>query len=149
MSVCFIALKMVIENICIAHFSFILVMLMLLAYDIEQNPGPSNPRQAELSILHLNIRSIRNKIDYIKDNLLDFHSLCFSETHLDQQIMNDSLFLSDSFDEPYRKDRTNHGGGGGGGLLVYINSQLILARRRDLEIYCAESIWVEIKAKKM
>ena len=22
--------------------------------------------------------------DYIKDNLLDFHILCFSETHLDQ-----------------------------------------------------------------
>ena len=87
-------------------------MLMLLAYDIEQNPGPNNPRQAELSILHLNIRSIRNKIDYIKDNLLDFHILCFNETHLDQQIMNDSLFLSDSFDEPYRKDGTNHDGPG-------------------------------------
>ena len=104
---------MVIENICNTHFSFIIVMLMLLAYDIEQNPGPNNPRQAELSILHLNIRGIRNKIDYIKDNLLDFHILC--ETLLDQQIMNDSLFLSDSFDKPYRKDRTNHGGGGGGG----------------------------------
>ena len=50
-------------------------MVMLLAYDIEQNPGANNPRQAELSILHLNtsIRGIRNKIDYIKDNLLDFH----------------------------------------------------------------------------
>ena len=66
---------MVIENICYAHFSFLIVMVMLLAYDIEQNPGANNPRQAELSILHLNtsIRGIRNKIDYIKDNLLDFH----------------------------------------------------------------------------
>ena len=83
-SVCFIALKMVIEIICNAHFSFILVMLMLLAYDIEQNPGSNNPRQAELSILHLNIRSFRNKTDYIKDNLLDFNILCFSKTHLNQ-----------------------------------------------------------------
>ena len=66
-------------------------MLMSLAYDIEQNPGPNNPRQAEQSSLHL--RSIRNKIDYIKDNLLDFHILCFSETHLDKKIMNCSLFL--------------------------------------------------------
>ena len=80
---------MVIENICNAHFCFIIVMLVLLAYDIDQNQGPNNLRHTELSILHLNIRSIRKKIDYIKDNLLDFHILCFSETHLDQQIMND------------------------------------------------------------
>ena len=49
---------MVIENICNAHFSFIIGMLLLLAYDIEQNPGPNNPKQAELSILHLNIRCV-------------------------------------------------------------------------------------------
>ena len=58
-SVCFYC----IENMCNAHFSFIIVMLMLFAYDIEQKPGPNNPRQADLSILHLSIRSNRNKID--------------------------------------------------------------------------------------
>ncbi|MCG7879943.1 MAG: reverse transcriptase domain-containing protein [Candidatus Thiodiazotropha endolucinida] len=116
---------------------------MLQALDIEKNPGPanSNSANAELSILHLNIRSIRNKIDYIKDHFLDFDILCFTETHLDHQITNDTLLLSDTFNEPYRRDRTNHGGG----LLVYINSQLNHSRRTDLEIYCPESIWVEIK----
>ncbi|MCG8048754.1 MAG: endonuclease/exonuclease/phosphatase family protein [Candidatus Thiodiazotropha taylori] len=125
------------------HFCFIILMLILQALDIEENPGPanSNPSQADLSILHINIRSIRNKIEYIQDHFLDFDILCFTESHLDQQILNETLFLSDMYDKPYRKDRTNHGGG----LLVYINSELIHTRRTDLEIYCPESIWVEIK----
>ena len=122
------------------HFFFILFMLLLEAFDIEQNPGPNN-FTADLSILHLNIRSIRNKLDYIKDNFLDFDILCFSETHLDVQVSNEFLFLSDTFDRPYRKDRTNHGGG----VMIYLNSQLIHVRRADLEIFCDESIWVEIK----
>ena len=42
---------------------------------------------------------------------------------------------------PYRKDRTNHGGG----VLVYIKNSLLHKRRLDLEIFWAESIWMEIK----
>ena len=115
-------------------------MLLLEAFDIEQNPGPNN-FTAALSILHLNIRSTRNKLDYIKDTFLGFDILCFSETHLDVQISNEFLFLSDTFAEPYRKDRTNHGGG----VMIYFNSQLIHVRMADLEIFCDESIWVESK----
>ena len=47
------------------------------------------------------------------------------------------------FINPYRKDRNMHGGG----LLMYINSNLVHRRRQDLEIFCAESIWAEIKVK--
>ncbi|MCG8095193.1 MAG: hypothetical protein JAZ17_16505 [Candidatus Thiodiazotropha endolucinida] len=75
------------------------------------------------------------------DNFTDFDILCFTETHLDHNISNDALFLSDIFDEPYRKDRSNHGGG----VMVYLNSNLIHSRRADLEVYCEESIWVEVK----
>ena len=110
------------------HFSFILFMLLLEAFDIEQNPGPNN-FTAALSILHLNMRSIRNKLDYIKDTFLDFDILCFSETHLDVQSSNEFLFLSDTF----------------AGVMIYFNSQLIHVRMADLEIFCDESIWVEIK----
>ena len=122
------------------HFALIISILLLLASGIEQNPGPLN-FLSDLSVLHLNIRSIRNKMEYIIDNFLDFDILCFSETHLDSQIATESLLLSDSFDIPYRKDRTNHGGG----LLVYLNSELIHHRRHDLEMFCEESVWVEIK----
>lgn len=129
-----------IECVCNSHFNFILFMLLFEAFDIEQNPGPVNIHH-DLSILHLNIRSIRNKIDYIKDHFLDFDILCFSETHLDMQISNESLFLSDIYNEPFRKDRNSHGGG----VMVYLNSELVHNRRPDLEIFCEESIWVEIK----
>ena len=30
---------------------------------------------------------------------------------------------------------------------MYINSNLVHRRRQDLEIFCAESIWAEIKVK--
>ena len=78
-------------------------MLLLEAFDIEQNTN---------------------------DNFLDFDILCFSETHLDAQISNEFLFLSDIFNEPYRKDKTYHGHG----VMIYLNSQLKHVRRADLEI---------------
>ena len=35
---------------------------------------------------------------------------CLS-VYFDPRVLNTDLFLSNSFDEPYRKDRTNDGGG--------------------------------------
>lgn len=62
------------------QFLLIMCLLLLEAGDIERNPGPENNNS--ISIIHLNIRSIRNKIEYIQDNFLDFDILCFSESHL-------------------------------------------------------------------
>ena len=123
------------------QFAVVLILLLLEAGDIESNPGP-NPENT-LSVLHLNIRSIRNKIDYLKDNFTDFEVACFSETHLDMAISSEVLPISNSFSNPYRKDRNMHGGG----LLMYINTNLAHRRRQDLEIFCNESIWAEIKVK--
>ena len=85
-----------------AHITFIMLTLILIALDIEQNPGPPNI-SADLLILHKNLRSIRNKIDFIEDNFLDFNIMCFSETHLDPSISSHNLFLSDTHDDPYRR----------------------------------------------
>ncbi len=43
---------------------------LTLSGDIETNPGPeaSNTSCASLSIMHQNIRSIRHKLEYIRDN---------------------------------------------------------------------------------
>ena len=67
--------------------------------------------------------------------------MCFTETHLDNNIANADICLTKDFSIPYRKDRTNHGGG----ILVYINSNLLHKRRSDLEVFWEESLWVEIK----
>ena len=82
-----------------------------------------------LSLLHCNIRSIRNKLNFIREEFLDFNVLCFTEAHLNECITQENLFLSNSFDEPYRKDRTNHDGG----ILVYLNKNLAHPRVADLE----------------
>ena len=79
-------------------------------------------------------------MNFIRDNFLDFNILCFTETHLNDVITDDFLYLSDSFDIPYRKERTNRGGG----ILVYLNKDLTHSRVTDLEGYCSESIWVKI-----
>ena len=51
--------------------------------------------------------------------------------------------MFEHFDSPYRKDRTNHGGG----VLVYLSNDLFHKRKPELEVFCNESIWVEIKAR--
>ena len=111
------------DIVCSIYFKIVLILLLLEAGDIERNPG-HNTINNSLSILHCNIRSIRNKLDYITENLLDFDILCFSESHLDANISTDSLIMSSKYDIPYRKDRTNHGGG----LLMYLSCELAHTR---------------------
>ena len=118
-----------------------ILLLLLQAGDIKTNPGPENVH--DLSILHLNVRSFRTKLDLILDNFSDFNILCFTETHLDANVSTDMLSLSNCYCTPYRKDRTNHGGD----VMAYINWSLLHVRRLDLEILCEESIWIEIKVK--
>ena len=53
------------------RFSSVILLLVLMSGDVAENPGPCESSSAEmqncLSIAHLNIRSIRTKLDYIKD----------------------------------------------------------------------------------
>ena len=105
-------------------------MLVLLSGDIELNPG-TDLNDGSVSILHCNTRSIRNKLEYIRDNFLDFEILCFTETHLDFTVPIHTILLSDTYDTPYREDRTNHGGG----ILTYVSNQIIHKHRPDLEIF--------------
>ena len=74
------------DIVCTIYFKIVLILLLLEADDIERNPGP-NTINNSLSILHCNIRSIRNKLDCITENLLDFDILCFGESHLDATLV--------------------------------------------------------------
>ena len=87
----------------------VISLLLLMCGDIETNPGPTFSHR--ISVIHSNIRSIRHKMNFIKDNLFDFDILCFTETYLDASIEDSSLALLDDYCLPYRKDRTNHGWG--------------------------------------
>ncbi len=72
-----------------------LIKLNLLSGDIETNPGPSINSDSCLSIIHQNIRSVRNKLEYIQDNYLDFDILCLTETHLSQSLKHRHYNLKD------------------------------------------------------
>ena len=95
-------------------------MLQFLLYvsgDVHLNPGPPTLQNAShllndnLSLLHLNIRSIRNKIDLIESEFSNHDILCFTETHLSPDI-SDNHVLINSHPNLIRKDRiTNYGGG--------------------------------------
>ena len=120
---------------CTLYSKIVLILLLLEAGDIERNPGP-NTINNSLFILHCNNRSIRNKLDYLTENLLDFDMLCFSESHLYANISSESLIMSSKYDIPYRKDRTNHGGG----LLMYLSCQLAITQVTGLETFWHESL---------
>ena len=83
------------EMVCNLFFKILLMFLLLESGDIEMNliNSLNNP----LSILHSNIRSIRNEFDYLTENFLDFDILCFSESHLDATINTESLIMSSKY----------------------------------------------------
>ena len=74
------------ESLYNAYFTILLLLLLLQSGDIEINPGPSTLNHGSLSILHSNIRSTRNKLDFVKDFFFDFNILYFTETHLDPNV---------------------------------------------------------------
>ena len=126
------------------QFKFYKFIILLICMDIHTNPGPTLNDKHSLDIIHLNTRSIRNKMENLSPVVDSFHVVCFSETHLDADTASNTLLL-DGFDESLRKDRTQHGGG----LMVYISNMLKYRRRHDLESPIIETLWVEINFKEI
>ena len=119
------------------YFQFF-TYILILGGDIETNPGPDISNV--LDIIHLNIRSIRNKIAFLNTFVHDFDILCFTETHLDNAISNEVLIL-DGFNCILRKDRNSFGGG----VMIYMSNMLRANRRFELEPQDTECIWIEIE----
>jgi hypothetical protein len=53
-----------------------------------------------------NIRSLRNKLNYVIDIVEDLDIIFFTETHLDNSISDADISLP-SFEVPIRRDRQN------------------------------------------
>ena len=69
---------------------------------------------------NLNINSIRNKFDQLKDTVLKYIDiLILTETKLDETFLT-SQFLMDGFSKPYRFDRNKYGGG----VTIYIRDTI-------------------------
>lgn len=63
-------------------FPQIIYFIQLLCGYIETNPGPCYVPYHALNTVHLNARSIRNKINDLVSMVSDFDVLCATETHL-------------------------------------------------------------------
>src|SRR5215813_4512513 len=94
-----------------------------------------------LTVAHLNIRSLTNELDYITNsNLILCDIIIFTETFLSEDIP-DSLLYIDGF-KFYRKDRS--GGKSGGGIIFYYKEHISTSLIPDLDLLDAESLWIKI-----
>lgn len=64
--------------------------------DVENNPGPIEDNAYTLDILHLNVRSIRNKIENLLYLVSDIDILCFTESHLDTNVLDKDITIEGS-----------------------------------------------------
>ena len=81
-----------------------LCKLLLRTGDIGANPGPRRTdTKSDLCIIHLNARSIKNKVDLIEAEANQFDIITVSETWLSQIDMNTLIHLT-NFHPPIRHD---------------------------------------------
>ena len=100
----------------------------------------------KLIIGNLNINSIRNKFDQLKDIIQDkVDVLVLTETKLDESFPT-SQFLLPGFSKPYRFDRDKHGGG----ILLYVRedipSKLLNSYTLPKDV---EAIFIELNLRKV
>ena len=149
-----ISILLFFQSVVNQNIELILLLSILRAGDVHPNPGPapSNTLSADdqvsidtcqsdcgLNIMNLNIRSVRNKLQFLEHFTEDVDILCLTETHLDEAVSNSELLL-ENFTTMFRKDRNSYGGG----VLIYAKHDVVLKRREDLEPANDETIWVEL-----
>ena len=137
------SVKSVSSNVEIGSLLIIIVvslLLLILANDIEENPGPPTPYVAkEMTVVHLNACSIRNKIDIISTETSKFDIVTVSETWLRETVESKDILLP-GFSPPFRLDRNGHGG-----VAIYTKANMICKPRVDLHVDGLEAIWIEVR----
>jgi hypothetical protein len=77
----------------------------------------------------LNIRSARNKLDFLNNFTDEFDIIAVTETHLHPNISNNDIEIDSFSNHIIRKDRNN----AGGGLLIYFKDYISVIRKNELE----------------
>lgn len=124
--------------------SCFLHILLAQCNDVHPNPGP-NFDYNNINICHCNIRSVKNKVIHIKNELADkYDIIALTETWLTPADKSDKLKLA-GYQMPIRRDR-DFGVQGYGGVMVWISDKLACKRRKDLELQDIEAMWVEVRS---
>lgn len=104
-----------------------------------------NRQTLNLSIGHLNVRSLVPKFNILKNYLSvnGFDILALTETWLTHVVDDNELHINN-----FKLVRRDRGYGRGGGILLYIRSSLQYRILTDIHVTdCTEQIWVEFRAK--
>ena len=144
-------------------FNLILILLwysaykIILSHDIQLNPGPltdipdTNSLSStttdfgyfkNISIVHMNIQSLKPKIDLLIAEMQTYDILVFTETWLDVSTPSKDIAIP-NFNDPIRNDRH---GRIGGGVAIYVRRGISYLPKFDLVVADSESIWVEINS---
>ena len=118
---------------------FLAIIFLMICSDIHPNPGPLL-NMPSLSIVHNNIKSLRNKLDNVYAELNRFEIITISETWLKSDIHQDEIMLP-GYNVPIRRDRPD----GYGGVAIYVKNNLICKARPDLSVQDLEAVWVETR----
>ena len=74
----------VMQNISKYPHPFLKSLLLIISGDIETNPGPINVPNHDLCVVHVNARSLKNKIDLIEAESHQYDIITISETWLER-----------------------------------------------------------------
>ena len=128
--------------------SLLVLSFILLAGDINPQPGPANVSDVPtldfkargLSVLHMNARSLLGKMDQLRllceRNGADIITL--SETWLNKDIDDSEIELPGY--SIIRRDLSERTGGG---VIIYIHEGLVFSKRNDLHNN-NEAIWIQV-----
>ena len=118
----------------------VISLLVILSGDVEIDPG-SNEKCKNLSICHVNIRSLsRSKLLAIQLSLANVYDIItISETHLHQGVGND-VFELKGYHDILRRDR----GAQGGGIAMFVKENITFKRLYKCDKQDLEAMWVSI-----
>lgn len=91
--------------------------------------------------MHVNIQSLRPKIDILSVEAQSYDILVFTETWLSASVSDSQLHIP-NFSQPFRCDRKDRIGGG---VAIYVRDSLHVTERQDLHINGLEAIWLEVR----
>lgn len=106
--------------------------------------GNANPNLNNILIKHINVRSLKSKLDQIKMMIKDesIDILCCTETWLEPDISS-NLIQIEGFNV-YRKDRVKKGGG----AIIYVREEYTSSQVMQNNNDEVEDLWVNVQVRK-
>ncbi|XP_045210645.2 uncharacterized protein LOC123562055 [Mercenaria mercenaria] len=93
-----------------------------------------------LSIMHLNIQSLKPKLDILAVESLPYDIMVLTETWLSHDVINEDVLIP-GFSQPVRCDRDDRLGGG---VAIYVRQNINVTHRQDLSVNGLEAVWIEL-----